>query len=114
MPVFPFFAGLAVGVVALRLSNNKRVRTEIKDVGQKLRQGSAKAESKLRRAAVSGLDALAGSSARLRDRLEAAANQETAPEEAATPAEVAATPAEATESAEKPRARRAKSKGSAQ
>ncbi|GHT89832.1 hypothetical protein AGMMS49545_01260 [Betaproteobacteria bacterium] len=70
MPL-PFFAGLAVGVIALRLYQNERLRAEIKDAGAKLRRSGVRAEDKLRQAAVSGLDTLAESSGRLRDRLDA-------------------------------------------
>ncbi|MDR1890082.1 MAG: hypothetical protein LBQ81_12015 [Zoogloeaceae bacterium] len=104
MPVFPFFAGLAVGVAALRLYKNERLRAEIRSAGQKLRQNGALAEGKLRQAAISGLDTLAGSSARLRDRLEVAsrpAAKKKAPVKTAT---VARAP-------EKPRARRQKADG---
>ncbi|MDR3054991.1 MAG: hypothetical protein LBU53_06255 [Zoogloeaceae bacterium] len=73
---FPFFAGLVVGVVALRLYKNERLRAGIKDAGAKLSQGvresGALAESRLRQAAVSSLGALSESSARLRERLEEA------------------------------------------
>jgi hypothetical protein len=114
MPVLPFFAGLAVGVVALRLCKNGRLRDEIKDAGQKLRRGGAKAEGKLRRVAVSGLDALAGSSARLRDRLEGTsaqgANEGTEAEAGVAPE--ATTKEEAAPA--KPRTRRNKPEGSAE
>lgn len=76
MPL-PFFAGLAVGVIALRLYQNERLRAEIKGAGEKLRQGGARAEGKLRQTAVSGLEALAESSGRLRDRLNATLNPAT-------------------------------------
>jgi hypothetical protein len=113
MPL-PFFAGLVVGVVALRLYKSDRLHARIKDAGQKLRHGGTLAEVKLRRAAVSGLDALAGSSTRLRDRLEGAPAQGTEPAEAelAPLQEAAATPAKTTAAA-KPRASQKKPEGTA-
>ncbi|MDR3158161.1 MAG: hypothetical protein LBU11_03955 [Zoogloeaceae bacterium] len=69
MPIFPFIAGLAAGVVAVRLYRNEQLRAEFRLAGQKLRQEGIVAEDRLRRAAASGLGALADSSARLRDRL---------------------------------------------
>ncbi|MDR0673364.1 MAG: hypothetical protein LBF93_06845 [Zoogloeaceae bacterium] len=70
MPIFPFIAGLAAGVVAVRLYKNEQFRAGIASAGQKLRQRGSVAEDRLRRAAASGLGALADSSARLRDRLQ--------------------------------------------
>ncbi|MDR1349912.1 MAG: hypothetical protein LBJ59_03845 [Zoogloeaceae bacterium] len=69
MPIFPFIAGLAAGVVAVRLYKNEQLRAELQSAGQKLRQKGTVAEGRLRQAAASGLGALADSSARLRDRL---------------------------------------------
>jgi hypothetical protein len=70
MPVLPFIAGLAVGVAAVKLYRNERFRANLRETGQRLRQSGEIAEGKLRHAAISGLDALSGSSARLRERLE--------------------------------------------
>jgi hypothetical protein len=111
MPVFPFVAGLVVGVAAVRLYKNERLRAEFKDAGKKLRQGGALAEDRVRQAAVSGLGALSGASARLRDRLDAAASAaSTAPEAekeaASTPVKPAVTTKSVTDPSEKPRARR--------
>ncbi|MDR0736371.1 MAG: hypothetical protein LBF51_06005 [Zoogloeaceae bacterium] len=70
MPIFPFIAGLAAGVVAVRLYKNAPLRAGLLSAGQKLRQKGTVAEGRLRQAAASGLGALADSSARLRDRLQ--------------------------------------------
>ncbi|MDR2637889.1 MAG: hypothetical protein LBB55_06075 [Zoogloeaceae bacterium] len=69
MPVLPFIAGLAVGVAVVKLYRDERFRANLRETGQRLRQGGGVAEEKLRHAAISGLDALSGSSARLRERL---------------------------------------------
>jgi hypothetical protein len=70
MPIFPFIAGLAAGVVAVRLYKNEQLRAGLQSAGQTLRQKGVLAEDRLRHAAASGLSALADSSARLRDRLQ--------------------------------------------
>jgi hypothetical protein len=69
MPIFPFIAGLAAGVIAVRLYKDEQFRAGVQSAGQKLRQKGTVAEDRLRQAAASGLEALADSSARLRDRL---------------------------------------------
>ncbi|MDR2625999.1 MAG: hypothetical protein LBC37_06665 [Zoogloeaceae bacterium] len=86
MPIFPFIAGLAAGVVAVRLYKNEKLRAELLSAGQKLRQKGSGAEDRLRQAAASGLGALADSSARLRDRLQRTEETEAAITLAAKPA----------------------------
>lgn len=81
LPLLPFVAGLAVGVAAIRLYKNEKVRTELQKVGkslrkssasaeEKLRETSAEAQEKLRKAAVSSLSGIETSSARLREKLQ--------------------------------------------
>ncbi len=81
LPLLPFVAGLAVGVAAVRLYKNDKVRTELQKVGrslrksgasveEKLRETSVEAQEKLRKAAVSSLSGIETSSARLREKLD--------------------------------------------
>jgi hypothetical protein len=83
MPVFPFIAGLALGVAAVKLYKNERVRPGLEKAGRTLRATGASAQAKLREAAVSGLSAIETSSSRLREKLDAPANA--AATEPATP-----------------------------
>ncbi|MDR3323880.1 MAG: hypothetical protein LBS89_06730 [Zoogloeaceae bacterium] len=98
MPIYPFIAGLVAGVVAVKVAKSGRLRAGLGDARQKLRASGLATQNNLRQAAVSGLDALASSSAHLRDKLNAT-------QVGATPApETKAATASAAVSATKPAA----------
>ena len=69
-PLFPFLAGLATGAAAIMLLKNKNPQATLEDATKKLKQQSDLAQDALRQAAVSGLNAIEASSARLRDHLQ--------------------------------------------
>ncbi len=71
LPLFPFIVGLAVGSAAIGLYRNKSTQDNLKNATSKLKEKSTQAQETLRHAAVSGLNMIESSSARLRDRLQA-------------------------------------------
>lgn len=87
-PLLPFAAGLLTGVAAIKLIRNDKAKKQLD-----------KAQDRLREATVSGLATLEHSSARLRDKLQAAPA-------AAPAAETPAAAAKAAKPARKPAAKR--------
>lgn len=85
-PLLPFAAGLLTGVAAIKLIRNDKAKKQLD-----------KAQDRLREATVSGLATLEHSSARLRDKLQAAP---------AAAAETPAPEAKAAKPARKPAAKR--------
>ncbi len=90
LPLFPFIAGVIAGTAAVSLYRNQKTRGGLKDAKDRLKKKSAQAQETLRHAAVSGLSTIESSSARWRDRLQAApeapvAEKKTAPAKKAAP-----------------------------
>jgi hypothetical protein len=89
MPIFPFIAGLAAGIAVVRLYKHERVLPELEKAGRALRETATATQGKLRKAAVSGLNALETSSARLREKLDAPATTPVPEAESGTPPKAA-------------------------
>lgn len=92
-PLLPFAAGLLAGVAAIKLIRNDKAKKQLD-----------KAQDRLREATVSGLATLEHSSARLRDKLQAAPATAETPAPAAKAAKPARKPAAKRRAPAKPKA----------
>lgn len=82
LPLYPFIAGIVVGAVAVKLYRNPKARDSLKDARQVLKERSAQAQETLRHAAMVGLNRIESSTARWRDRLQAAPDMAEGPVDA--------------------------------
>lgn len=106
-PLLTFASGLLAGIVGVKLLNKATppAAQRLETLGGKARQGLAQAQSGLRDATVTGLEAIEKSSASLRAKLAPAAAEAAEPAKTRRPRKAAAPKAAASKARAKPKAK---------